>query len=257
MKNFNKIEAYISGEMSLIEKSAFEKQLAADKELAAEFKLQQIEEEAIAWQADQLLKNKIKKIGAENQLFKSAEKTPLKIRWKKILTAAATVTLLVAAYFIFQNNNTSPEAIALQHYIKTPPSVTVTRSPDKEIDSFFKSVQKIMTDEDDKLDGSILFLKNIPSDSPDFVDANYWLGHAYFKQKKYAESIAYFSKIREITDRPELTDASDYYLIIAHLTEHGNDDEFYKLVTTLYENKAHPYLFKIKNLHANVGSPME
>ncbi len=252
MKNFEKIAAYIGGKMTQEEKEAFELAIASNKGLAMEVEMQKLEEEAIVWQADENLRKQIKEFSRNNPVFSQQEKKQMHITWRKWAAIAASLFLLVSAYFVFnQNPEETPKEIAVQFYKDNLPKVDVNRTPSQPQPDYLPFAISIAFANPNEIGEAIEFFENIQPETPLYPDAVYWLGHACFKKRDFNCAILKFSKVKNITNRPELLDRATFYTLLSHLAFNGITPESVQLLQVIRSSQSN-YSPKADSLYSKL-----
>ncbi len=151
MKNFDKIEKYLNGEMEAEEKVLFEVLIKEDKALATEVELQRAESVALEGLAFDLLKEDIAGMDQKKEEESEDKIVPLKRRrnYISILAIAASIAfLLMAGYYLLKDKKDAPPEIVEQ------PKITPETDPDnkKELPEELKEdkEQIVQTPKEDK-----------------------------------------------------------------------------------------------------------
>ncbi len=243
MKNFDKIERYLNGKMLGEEKNIFESEINRNPDLAAEVKLQKIEEEAIGLSLEDDLLAAVRQIAKEeetsiNPVIKK-KKSLLRIRW--IQMAAAASVLLLAGYFTFQSVNSKFDykEYAMEHLDKHRPNLSGTMSSgnlDKEAQQERIYDNAISTGNHSEMKAAISFFKN-----KNDLKSIYKLGHAQLLNKEFEASIQSFGHyIANASPTDKYYQATEFYLALARL---GSGDAMgaRALLMDVRTKGGHPY----------------
>jgi len=246
MKNFETIERYLNEEMTPEERSAFEHTLQTDAALAEEYELHKQEKEVIEFAIEEDIFQEIKAIGQERQSAAGqgrqsapAENAPpperkpeggrvISMNWQIALSAAASITLLVVAYLVYNNSTSSsetPQQIALSSYEAHPPNLGAMRkSGDADSPPATQQYERqLMSDDKAEVRAAIDFFASQASEDP---LADYLLGHGYWQLQQYDQSAAYFQSFLQDEKAQGMEEYynAQYYYILSLMAE-GEKDE--------------------------------
>jgi len=220
MKNFETIERYLNEEMTAEERSAFERELQKDAALAEEYELHKQEKEVIELAVEEDIFQEIKAIGRERQegagqgqpATATEKASPpddqegggrvIGMNWRVALAAAASVALLVVAYFAYSSGASSvpPQQIARRSYEAHPPNLGAVRTGGDSGDAPSLTQQsqqyerQLMSDDKAEVRAAIDFFASQETEGP-IID--YLLGHGYWHLQQYDQSAAYFQSFFE------------------------------------------------------------
>lgn len=244
MINFERIEQYLNQELSPEEMAAFRTEMEANPELAQEVKFQQFEEGALDWLVEKNLRDKVtnyRKAFLEKEtpvLEVAKETTPAPSRSNSlwIIGIAASVALIIG-FFTLMPGNAGPtvEQIADGLYADYPfssanrmKSGNVTSSEDKGT-----LEQNIAALEQGQFETAVSYFSTITPEDDNYLTAQYFLGHTYFKQADYAAAKQQFQLIIQ-TPQPDISDRlledAQFYLFVTYLKE-GQVDAAKELAT--------------------------
>ena len=229
MKNFDRIEQFLSGNMSVEEAAKFKAEMAKDEQLAAEVQLQAFEEGALDNLVQQQLRENIKNYRAK-ALAADEKNTPANrpamysrgILRRLVGIAAGVLLVLGAFYFLNRLGTTDYSRIAENRYHENPPSFLdarngQTENPDPIKKSWLLALER---GETEKLPEAVKFFSAISPTMPDYAEAQYCLGHAYFQQNQPARAVEQFSAYLDMAGADARTkEDAEFYLILALLAD--------------------------------------
>ncbi len=194
MKNFKLIDRYINNKMTLQERTAFEEKLANNKELAAEYKTQKFEEDALELMIENKIREKIQR------LKKRGDKRQGKVfPIRRILSIAAVVTLLFVAlpWWHFSNQSYYPR-MAEKHYQLSKPDISPQLKGGTPALTEELSYHINLLEAGDKTERAkaIAFLQE---QKPTLAIAYYYLGHVFFRENNYAAAVNNFGEFMDRT----------------------------------------------------------
>ena len=224
MKHFENIKKKLSGEMNKQEADRFNYELSTNPTLAKEYKQQQMEERILKQAARQQILSNVKK-NAVSAMLAEADKPSAVVRklnpWRRVLSIAAGLGLLIVAAFVLQNMLTdTPEQIGQNFYQKYGPNFSNTKAiKDDTSNSFQKHIELLKFDDPQKIQIAIDYFEGEKEKS---VDAWYYLGHGYFKIGGYSKaSVCFDSFIQKSSADNRLKSSAEFYKAI-NLVAWGN-----------------------------------
>ncbi|MFZ6050485.1 hypothetical protein [Halocola ammonii] len=224
-EQFEKIERYLSAELSEVERLAFESALKADPDLKSELDRQRELREVVEIGG---MKSKLdefhQKVASEHSKKSSG------IRWWAI--AAAFIGLIVASYFIFFNQTKSEKLFADYHTID--PGLPTPMSATDNYDFYDAMVDY----KNEKYELSIEKWKPLLKENPDNDTLNFYIGSAHFANEKYQKALPYFSTVREL-DQSAFSDKAEWYVALSflHLEELEKLDSLSTAATGKFADK--------------------
>jgi len=270
-KDFQLIEKYFDNNLSSAEKAQFEeglKQEAFRKEVALQKEIMDITKEAgIAFDEDVLegididykdeeirknLQAQAKRLAGENT---STSKQKGKIKQirpiRRILSIAAGIAILIGlGLLFFANNQYTDGALATTNYYTADVPGTMSNG-DVENENFQKGMAAIIKDKD--YNAGIEQLKNIPAESTKFIEAQYFLAHAYFNKKDHKNAILKFEQVVNADNLPAYInrDKLQWDYIMAKM---GDGQNVNSDLDALIAKGQAPYAEKAKKLKQQLNS---
>ena len=212
MKYFDKINRKLKGEMSASEAAEFDQELQENEELAKAYELQQMEEDLLSLAVEEDLLAEIKAIRNEQSASSTKETKVVQMRsWRRVLSIAAGLAFLLAAYFMWNNGGEDPSymAIAQEGYRTNPPNLSGTKAVGDDPQAFETNKQLLLSSSQQDLGAAITFFETEKADSP---EAAYYLGHGYGRRGDYEKSLLNFDYFLEQAGKDDrLRPAAEYY----------------------------------------------
>ena len=235
MKYFEEIAKRLNGQMTKAEEEAFDRKLKMDKELAKAYELQVTEEDVLDFAIREDILTEVKTIGRAQSLQRG--KTIRLTNWRNIATIAAGLALLVAAFFVFRNNDISqpPLAIAQEYFNKYPPNLSSTKSADENLQEMEQNKLRIVSPNPAELGQAIDYFETHVGTN---VESFYYLGHAYWQAENHHKAQSNFQDFLNRADNNnQLRPLAEFY---QSLTVLANGDT----------EKAKRYILENKQGHA-------
>lgn len=219
-ENFDKIERYMDDSMSSPERLAFEEQLEKDATLQAALRLHQDVETSLKGEKIHQFR---KTLNAVDAAWQGEEKKTAKIRpinYKKYLSIAAAIALLIVAFLYFspsvQTNSvlaTNSPSELFESYHETYSMVLNQRSGTEEEDQISKAVQAYEEQDYKKAASIFQTLKDKETSAGIF---HFYAALSELSAGNASAAIPLFEKINE--DMPALyVEQSRWYLALAYL----------------------------------------
>jgi hypothetical protein len=241
MERIKLIESYLDGSMHPVDREQFEKSLAEDKELAAEFELTKDVNEAILDENTVNFRKEVRRI-----IEMKSDRMRNILHSFKIPFAASIIILIGLSLWQFISFKQSPQELYTAFYSPYQTDLT-TRSAENEID---KSELAYLLYQRGEYEASFKMLKNYLLKNNDNETAHYYLGLNAMELKMYSVAIDEFLPLQRETCNPFALHAQ-WYISLAYL-ELGQPDEARKYLTILagqqnmYAKKAKIILKKMK-----------
>lgn len=260
-RNFTeKIDKLLQGSMDAAERTDFEREVAQDAELKQEVKAHILEREAIklmlqedykakiqAWRSEAASTNTAAPVVEAKQRILQPRTRMRSLR--PILSAAASLLLLLVAGSWFANNNYSDRAMISEAYLgASDPS---DKSGETVLENNLQQgLQAFFVNEDYAQAAS--FFENIA----DPVAKNYYLGHAYLKLEDYAKSVAAFDAVLSNSTLPSYIDRTklEYNRLLAKFGSGDDNAAFQQELDAYIQSARPPYKQKAEELKAKSGS---
>lgn len=256
----NKIDALLNGKLSADDRTAFREEITKDTALEQEVKEHVLEREAIKLLLKEDYKTQIKAWRAEGSAGATATtstahtakertlKPQVRTRsLRPILSAAASILLLVVGGFWFANNNYSNTALITDTYIDAN---TVGDKGGNKLEENLQNGLAFYIDKD--YDTAIRSFRA----AGNTVDANYYLGHSHFKLGEYGEAVGYFNKVLAIDDLPSHIKPNqlEYNRLLAQVGAEDTGATFQQNLEQLIQNGQPPYNTKAQALKDKMES---
>ncbi|MEO1259001.1 MAG: hypothetical protein AAFZ15_09385 [Bacteroidota bacterium] len=208
LNHFDRIFAYAEGQMDEGQRTAFEAELSADVGLRAEYDAYLASQKAVELLALEEL---------ANRAVKDEKKEPpiIPIWRKRWVQVAAAAAVLIAAAILFWPGSRSltPPQLATKYY------VAPNLSPDRNLadqNNLERSKEAYISG---SMTDAIRLAGSVPPDSSDYIEAQFVLGHAYFKSNQHARSAAAFANVTMGSDQGNAAFTRALALLLAGQTE--------------------------------------
>ncbi len=211
MDKIKAIEDLFGGELSLAEQNKLRQEIDMNPSLKELFNQ---EEELVAgikhWSRKEL-KQKLREIEARLEPIKTAENETVKKKptnWRPLL-AAASVSILIALYFVFNGLSTSPDKLYEQYYEPYQAYAPVIKRGGKmDTDPMTNAM---MAYESKDFKKATAELEDIaPGEERDF-----YLAHSYMASGEHAKALPLLEQLAETGAEPKST--VNWYLALAYL----------------------------------------
>ena len=223
---FEHIEAYLAGELTEAEKTAFEKEIAADNELAEEVALQKDTHKILEVFAQNTYKEKLRDIDAKIESEGKVKPLWQRMAQSRIYSIAAVILILIASAYVWQAIRLDTGRIADQAFQPYMNIVNV-KGDNPNIDDLLQS--GVSAYQDGNYAQAIEDLTKVLAESPDNSMAAFYLGTALVANGQPKESIQYLEKAKTSSLFSFVT---DWYLGLAHLKA-GNIDQAEAIFQTI------------------------
>ena len=174
---YEKIEAYLNGELEGSILSEFELQLKNDKELAAQVELFKDVDDAIK---DKSTLDFQKLVADQGNAFLSDSKPTQPVvkkinSFRYLIAAACTLLVMAAIFLLLKPSTSSSQELYAQHYeiFVLDENVRSTISNDSDFDLAVENYQN------ERYDKAIELFKNILDDDPSDMITTFYLAHSY------------------------------------------------------------------------------
>ncbi|MEO1260697.1 MAG: tetratricopeptide repeat protein [Bacteroidota bacterium] len=239
--NFDKIIAYVEGDMSSGERASFEKELAENNTLKKEFELFKQTDEAVDFMQYEHVRKTIK----------SFEKPGSRIVpfWRRPLAVAASVLLVLAAsFFIYSTYQFSNNNLADRYY--SPPNFSELRSNEITSENVLLNASSYINQ--GKYSEASMLLLAVESTSPQYIDAKYMLGHLHFSGGDIADAIDHFKIVQDSNDT-RYAENAEWQLALCYLKT-GDEQKCRQELEKILTDKSHAYYSDATSLKKNINS---
>jgi len=266
-KNFDKIEAYLAGELSAAEANAFDAQVAEDEALSLEIDLHTIAHDAIEVLIEEDLRSQLLALKAEETTTSSTAETKVvtlapKSTEKVVamqprkrrslfprLAAAASVAILLG-FFGLQYNATSNDTLLDTYH--TGEDMVVVRGGNVATTPLAEGATAFEAKDYAK---AIAFYQSVPKNSERYNEAQFYAGNSLYKNAQYAEAAAQYGKVAATGDI-RYKDKAEWYQVLSLLANDQLDTTFYTLLNKIATDANHSYSQKAQKLNSSLNSTM-
>ena len=244
MENFERIEKYQQGRMSLEEEQAFEAAMEKDGKLAEEASLQRFEERAIGLMAEDGLRARAMQLKAE---VDAENKKTIKIRRRRIWAVAASIALIGMAISAVNFFNNKGKRYAVAKYMEAPLllSTGLKGASSGEQDEAIVFIQIVEGHDKARMGEAVKWF------GANGREYGYILGHALFQNGEYMEAAQVFKKV---VDGQKDNAAPAAYFEILSLIASGDKDGAKKAILKIKKaDPPHPFLQKVLEIEKENG----
>ena len=190
-KYFEKIEAFLQGEMPPGEAKAFRKELADQPSLQEAFLRHRLANHAVEMVQDAYLKEKLQEIRKEYGPLQKPEVAVFSLR-KVMARAAAVLILVIAGAGIYAQLNHSDEALIRQNYEQAS-SPTIAGEEEDADARMNKGLYLYYQDKN--YAQALSAFSGIPSENKNYNSARYFIAHCQLKTKDFASAEQNFNSL--------------------------------------------------------------
>lgn len=268
---FTQIDAYLDEELSAEERTEFESALAQDVQLQEELNTHRLEREAVLLMLQQDFKTKIKTWRAEESQESTSttqaeapkeakvvdlqKKTPAKrVSLIRRLSIAASLLLLIGfGASIWNGQNYSNSALADNYYMLADTGGDKGGTASVEAD--FQTGLTAFVNEKNYTRAIAAFEK-IPTNSPQYIEAQYYLGHAFYLSKNYNEAAKKFEMVLSNDSLPAFLNRNkiEWNQILALLAAGQTDATFEQKLNKIATDGQAPFKQKAQELQTEMNS---
>lgn len=224
----DRIEQYLSHELSDSERASFEAQISKDDELAAEFQRRETAHLAMDFMISENLRSEL--MSLETQSHKVVSMMGRKKRMNALAIAASVVIIIGAFFVIMPSSKSSSLDLAMAYY--EAPDYTL-RGDSNALPSNISDAINALAQHD--YQKTINLLEGKEDDY--VVESSFYLGHAYFLSKRYDEAKEQFNTVISSNDL-RYKENAEWYALLNCLAQADNCQEVLDSIT---EDNRHPY----------------
>jgi len=199
------IEKYLKHELGETDQTSLERDLTKDTELSAEFARRETAHMAMDFMIAENLRSDLRKMeGQQGNIVSMGS------RRRKLypLAIAASLVILIGAFFMIQGGGSDPSTLAASHY--SAPDFTF-RSGNDNIPGEITAGLQALTDKDYAT--AIELFSDIEDESPFKVLATYYRAHGHYSAHEYTAAQSLFEQVAAVGDMRYTEDAQWYSLL--------------------------------------------
>lgn len=253
-QDFDKIEAYLSGDMNESEASLFDKEIAQNSELAVAVDRHLVAHDAIEVMIEKNLRSEMeswreeeKQEATVHNIGQKKEKATIR-RLAYRFAAAASIALLMGFFALqFSSNNYSNIALSENAYnydLSTSRSTTTTQNA---------LAPGLEAYENGNYSEAIQYFQNIPVGDANHTEALFYLGHSYYQNKNYNTAISTFQQVAATKDIRYI-EAAEWYQVVNTLAAGKVDANFNVLLNKIADDRGHTYHNNAIELRSQLNS---
>ena len=240
------IDKYLAEEMDALEKAAFEKTMENDKELGEEISLRKGIIETLR------RKEQVRK--ARAALNSGNKKTFLSIKYRKLLSYAASVIFLIVSPFfyatsIYSNKNlsfkNSEDLLATEIANIRDTTIVIAQNP---LNEGLRYLDK------SDLDNAANSFREIPAKNEAYLEAKLYLAYTNYQLTNYNDAVNDASIVINNSQNGIEIQRAEWIILLTKLASESLDNSFYKKLKAISENPVHIYNNKAQQLEDDLNS---
>lgn len=222
-EKYTLIEKYLAKGMQDEELDNFEKLLLSDSDLQEEVNLHQQVAETLKGEKIHQLRNVLNDVDKNWEVPSKKESAKIvNFNFRRILTIAAAVTLLIIGYQWFSNSNLSSEELYAANF-ETYPMLLNQRSVDKNVtnlESYNNAITNYTTGQNQE---ALAAFEKLIITQPDNITYQFYQANLLLSEEKAAEAIPIFQKILS-GNYPLFEEQARWYLALALLQNNEKEN---------------------------------
>jgi hypothetical protein len=231
-KDFDLIDKYMAGELSDAEMQRFDKRLAEDEDLAKEFQRHQSAHKALDFMVAQNLKAQLQEMEEASKVISLRRRRRTRLT---IVSVAASVLVLVGAFFvIFPQDNLSNAELATAYYEVPDYGTRGHAEVSPEGSPLAAGISAL---QNNAFEAAITQLGEVEATDPDYLVAQYFLGHAFYADAQYDRAQQSFSIVGNSNDL-RYAEEAQWYELLSCLAQ---NDECLEQLNRLLEDENHAF----------------
>lgn len=256
MKNFDRIERYLSNSMPEAERNAFEQEMTEDDSLRQEVEVQRLEEELLSFSIEEGIRGELRAVITKGP--PAARRFRLQ-RYFPVIGAAASLLLIIGVfYFMYRGSQPVPATVAVTEYKSHMPLFTESKRGGKTEaptpgDPLAEALGWLEDGSPGRLSDARERLSLVAEGDPSYRRARYYLGHACFLQGKYGEAAAQFRRILpSFREGSRLKQETQYYLLLSLMASGAGQREYQPLLEQILADPDHPFYPRARAVSAEL-----
>lgn len=242
--NFDKIEAYLFGQMSPADREAFEQELETNEDLAAELALHQLEHRSMELLAQQALQDNLnswkeeKELEVATDIKQEAKVVSFSQRRRFFQIAAAAAVLLIAGFFIWnwQPDSIDNQAIASQLFESTSSS-SRSKGTGNVPPELAPGLNALLAKD---YVAAVSYFDAV-KDSSYLDQAMLLKGEALFQQKDFGQAAAVYQQIISASKNQLTLHEAEWHLLLTWLAADQQTAAFNALLNRIANDEGHSY----------------
>ena len=250
-EDIQQIEQYLNNQLSESEKIAFETRLNTEEDLKIEFDKHELAHRALDYMIAKSLKQQLEALEAEEKIEEIKEEKESKIvkmeprnnrfqimRW---VAAAASIALLIGFFFFNYGGSkySGSELAALNYQL---PESSARRNGIPVYPEVIENGLELLKAKD--FNAAISTFSQVPESDDYYLEAQYYLGHAYYGIEDFGNAVQAFEIMAESNDI-RYGQAAEWYGLLSCIAQNGDCKEKLNIITA---NKKHKFYKKAVQL---------
>ena len=250
MKNFDRIEQYLQGELSTEEQATFEAAINSNPDLNKEFKKHQLAYDSMELLIEDNLRDQFKAWKKEDQKKETGGATIRQISWGRRITnwSVAAVILALMGFIALRwtGQSYSDTQLASQYY-EQPNEIGIRNN----IDNQLTAIDDLISN--NKWQEALQQLETITSTGAQDPAILELIAHCQFELKQYDKAIANYELLINSRDSRYAAKA-EWNQILAQLTKDGINDDLKAEIEEIANDENHDYKEQAQKLLDKLNS---
>ena len=253
---YDKIQAYIHGELEAADLQAFEQEIASDPGLRQEVELHRIADDSIELLIEQNLRADLKDLAAETTESASDEEAAsggariVEIRRFTQRLAVAASVLVVIGFFgaFYLGSNYTDRALARDFYVETSGLRSTSTTPGDALSDGRTLLQN------EQFSAAAEFFASV--DNPQLAtEATYYEGLAHYGNEAYLEAMTAFDQVLT-TDDVRFREKAEFNYLLATMAAGAaeDNDRFEEILNAIANNPDHLAYREVQELQEKRSS---
>lgn len=238
--DIDKIEAYVSGEMTGTERQAFEAEMAGNSALAEEVDAFRLAREAVELSISDGLRSQFQEwqeTGAsatKREEAKVVTMAPRRTLRRMLAIAASVLLILTAGSFWYANNQFSADNLAMGYYQDIPMDLYVRGGANSMADAVADMQAGNFAEAE-------TYLRSIQAGDDQYFDAQYYLAHSLYLQKQYTASNEVLDALSGASNN-NLKEDGAWLKVLNYLElEQADNEAFQNILSGMLEDEGHTH----------------
>ena len=227
------IERYLNNEITTTEKEAFDLRLQKEEILKAEFQRRQTAHNALDFIITSNFKKQLERLESESE---TGTIKKMNIRRISILSIAASIAILVGAFYLFSLQDTAKGVQLAASYYEIP-NLNNLRNGIGETANENLLSRGLTALQNQEYNAAIKSLDSIQSNAPFYLEAQYYQAHAYYLSDQFKKAESAFEAISTTIDI-RYSEEAEWFALLSCLTQESTCEE---KLNRLLKNSDHTY----------------
>lgn len=239
--DIDKIEAYLTGNLTDTDRQAFEAEIAGDPILAEEVDALRLAREAVELSISDSLRaqfqewQEVEASGSKTEEAKVVQLAPRR-NLRRVLSIAASVLFILAlGSFWYANDQFANDALAMGYYQELSIDGPNRGGDDTAMTRAINDLKNEAYSEADT------YFRSVQQGDAQYYDARYYLAHSLYRQGETAEAL----EILNLLDNginPNLQENADWLKVLIYLDQEQTENpDFRSILSEMVDDSGHSY----------------